>query len=180
MGEQHFKAHNLRAYARLLVTLGEATEAERVAQESLQLSQSFHDRIFAGFAAITLGGLDLAAGRCDPARQRFAAGLAIAHETGNFQMLQEALLGLGAVELALGQADAAQRCYVESAAALTRLGIERSFYWAAIYVGLGQAALAFGEQAQAEAHFQAALAIPGCSAWDAERAAAGLAQFCAG
>ena len=62
-------------------------------------------------------------------------------------------------------------------AALRRLSLERSFYWAASYVGLGQAALARGEPAQAEAHFRAALATSGCSAWDAGQATAGLAQL---
>ena len=177
VGDQRLSAYNLRAYVRLLVTMGNLVEAERLISGSVLVSQAFPDRVFAGFADVTLGHLDVAAGRHVSARQRFTHSLAIARSTGNFQMQQEALLGLGATNLAMGQIVAAQQQYEESMTALRRLGIERSFCWATAFIGMGKATLLLNDQAQAEAYFAAALAAPGCSAWDADEATAKLAQM---
>lgn len=94
-------------------------------------------------------------------------------------MRQESLLGLGATNLAMGQIDIAQQLYGESMAELRRLGIEHSFYWAEALVGMGKAALLHNDQVEAEPYFTAALASPGCSAWNAEEASASLAKLCA-
>ena len=63
MGEQRFRAFNLRMLATVEITSGNYAQAEKLAQEGMRLSQTFGDRAGVAYSYLVLGQLQVAIGQ---------------------------------------------------------------------------------------------------------------------
>jgi tetratricopeptide (TPR) repeat protein len=170
------KAHALRWLAVTLHASGAYTRAQQVLHEAMRILRTFGDSGNTALAFHTLGLLEFAVGRHQPARALFRRSLTTAEELGWAKLRVQALNGLAATALTLGQIGEAQRLYEESVALFERPGSGPGLYLASAVVGLGQVALAMHETDRAKGHFRQALNTTGRAAWETAQALAGMAQ----
>jgi tetratricopeptide (TPR) repeat protein len=180
IGEQRFKAHMLDLLAYIHLEQGATAEAMETANEALRMSNACGDHLWVSHLQVILGRIALAQGRRSKAHKHGLAALQFARASGELFILQEALHLLGDVELVRSNLDEAERQYAESMTAIEVRGIDHYFLQAAGLVGLGNVALARGDLALAEQHFERALTEAGSVAWDEAHALYGLAQVYAG
>ena len=147
-----------------------------LAQSALTLSQSFDDRVSAACSELTLGQIELDAGRCTPAGEHCRRSLAVALETGEHPLHIRSLVALARIERLLGHPAAARRRLEEAVSACTQPEIAHSNQLAAVALELGHVAGAEQDWLQARQRYAEALAAKGHSAAEAQDALAGLAE----
>jgi predicted ATPase/DNA-binding SARP family transcriptional activator len=176
MGEQRFRAGNLRGVATVLRVTGAYEQALAVAHSALTLSQSLEDRLSAAYAELVLGQIEADAGRYLLAAEHCGRSLALAQETGEHVLLMRSLAELARVELAWGRPCAARERLEEAIAAFVQLGEPHSNHLAAVYIGFGQVACVEGDWPQARQMLRQALTTSGCGTWETLAAIAAMAE----
>ena len=176
MGERRFKALSLHNIAAVLRLGGDYEPALAAAHNALTLSQSFQDRIGVAFSELTLGQIEIDAGRCTPAGEHCRRSLAVALETGQHRLHIRSLVALARIERLLGHPAAARRRLEEAVSACTQPEIPHSNHLAAVALELGHVAGAEQDWPQARQRYAEALAAKGHSAAEAQDALAGLAE----
>jgi tetratricopeptide (TPR) repeat protein len=169
MGEQRYKAVNLRALAAVQRIIGAHEEAMSTACSALALSQSFDDRLNVAYAELTVAQIEADRGRYSVAMERCRHSLAVGQESGEHALLMRSLIELARIELALDRPVAARHWLEEAITAFVQTGEPHSNHLAFVYLGLGQVAAAKHDWNRSRQMLCQALATPGCSA--AERQA---------
>ncbi len=164
IGERRFKARNLLETAALLGLSGDYTQALAIAQSALALSQSFQDRIHAAHGELTIGQIQIDAGRCSEAGEHCQRSLATALETGEHPLHIRSLVALAHIERLAGDLAAARRRLEEAARACVQPGITHSNHLAAVSLEFGHVASAENDWPQARRFYAETAAAKGCSA----------------
>lgn len=175
IGEQRYRAFNLGFFARILLSTGEYAQAKEAAYAGLRLSESCGDQVGVAFGHLAVGQVESAIGNSAPAQIHFLHSEAAGRQTEYHQLLMESLIGLGRLELALGHPGEAKRRFEDAMQAFVTLGVAYSNALAGVALGLGWAALAAEDLAQAEHHFRQVLTLHR-AAWETLDAFAGLGQ----
>lgn len=176
LGEQRYKAINLRSVASLLRLTGAHEQALTAAHGALTLSQSLDDRLSTAYAELVAGQIEADAGRYRLAAEHCGRSLSVAVETGEHRMLMRSLVELARVDLGCGHPGAARRRLEEAIAAFVQLGEPHSNHLAAVYIGLGQVACAEEKWPQARQMLCQALTTSGRSVWETLAAIAAMAE----
>lgn len=176
MGERRFKARNLHEKANLLRLRGDYEQARTVAQSALALSHSFADRITATFGELTLGEIELAAGRTLLAGELCRRSLAVAEETGHHRMHVRSLVALSEVDRVLGQLAAGRNRLADALRACAQPGIIPSVHLVAVTLAQGHLACAEHDWTRARQLYTETLATKGCTAAETQEARTGLAE----
>ena len=128
------------------------------------------------FSELTLGQIELDAGRCMPAGEHCWRSLALALETGQHRLHIRSLVALARIERLLGHPAAARRRLEEAVSACIQSEIPHSNHLATVALELGHVAGAEQDWPQARQRYAEALAAQGHSAAEAQDALAGLAE----
>ena len=174
MGEQRFRARDLVWLSDVLRTVGDYDETERCAQNALELSRAFGDRLGVALAQQALAGVEIVRGRDAQAQERAHESLKQGRRSGEHRLLTDSLVLLGRSELAQGHPAAAKAFLDEAVDAFTRLGTAHSNYMAGVWLGLGWVVLAEGNLARARQRFEQVLDARGAAAWEIMEARVGL------
>ncbi len=176
LGEQRYKAINLRSVASVLRLTGAYEQALSIAHGALTLSQNLEDRISAAYAELVVGQIEVNVGRYLLAAEHCRRSLAVAVESGDHMLLMRSLVELARIDLAQGRPDAARQRLDEAIAAFVQLGEPHSNHLAVVYIGLGQVACAEQNWPQARQMLGQALTTAGRSVWETLAAIAAMAE----
>jgi predicted ATPase/DNA-binding SARP family transcriptional activator len=176
MGEERFRATDLTDMAVLLQLQGDYDEARVMAQRGLALSQGFDDVLSIATGELTLGQIEIDAGRLTLAGEHCRRSLAVAQETGVLWLHMGSLAALARIERLLGRHAAARRHLEEALSACTQPGITHTNFLPTTLVEMGHLACAEHDWPQARQHFSEALAMKGLDAAEMQDALTGLAE----
>lgn len=176
MGEERFRATDLTDMAVLLQLQGDYDEARVMAQRGLALSQSFDDRINAASGELTLGQIEIDAGRLTLAGEHCRRSLAVAQETDVLALHVASLVALARIERLLGHHAAARRWLEEALSVCTQPGVTHTNFLPTTLVELGHLACAEQDWPQARQYYSEALAMKGLDAAEVQDALTGLAE----
>ena len=179
MGEQRFRAFNLRMLATVEITSGNYLQAEELAKEGMQLSQTFGDRAGVAYSNLVLGQLQAAIGQLELATMHLRQALATGRQSGDCELAIVSLVALGRAALANGQPAEAKRDFAEALAFFSGLATTHCSFVAGALLGLGWAALAAHDIDEARRMFEQTLRAAGCTRWELLDATAGLGQVLA-
>ena len=168
------------AWSGLLLCLqGNLVEARRRVQTALDDWQAHGNREGISMAFAFLAEIEAASGEIGAARDHFRRGLAIARAIDRNGLVCFNLEGLGRLELEMGRPTRAAELYRESLAFGERTGMAHDIHTSIALGGLGRAALALGQLAEAKDYQRQALRCPVYWVHDRIEAVATLAQISA-
>ena len=176
MGERRFKASHLCDVASLFSLLGDYEQARAVAQSALALSHSFADRINAAYGELTLGEIEIEAGRYLLAGEHCQRGLQVAQETGEQRLHVCSLVALARIERMTGHVDGARRRLEDALRVCTQPEVSHTNQLAAVTLELGHVACAEHDWTRACQLYDEVLACKGCAAAEVQEARVGLAE----
>jgi predicted ATPase/DNA-binding SARP family transcriptional activator len=176
MGEERFRATDLTDMAVLLQLQGDYDEAREMAQRGLALSQSFDDILSTAYAELTLGQIEIDAGRYTLAGEYCRRALAVAQETDVLALHVASLVALARIERLLGHHAAARRRLAEALNVCTQPGVTHTNFLPTTLVEMGHLACAEQDWPQARQQYTEALAMKGLDAAEVLDALSGLAK----